>query len=216
MLRGIAAYMRRHHLALLALFVALGGTSVAAGNALLPKNSVGSPQVINGSLQKGDLSARAQAQLRGARGAPGARGAAGPTGPAGPIAGAAGGDLTGTYPNPQIAPNAVGTAEIADFSLANEDVGVLFAQVNADGTVANSSGGVTATRLGLGTYEVDFGRDISSCAFLSTQGEAGVGGAGGAITGVTDRSGNAEAVFATVRTDANALVDRAFQLVVVC
>jgi len=216
MLKGIAAYMRRHHLALLALFVALGGTSVAAGNALLPKNSVGSPQVINGSLQKGDLSARAQAQLRGARGAPGARGAAGPTGPAGPIAGAAGGDLTGTYPNPQIAPSAVGTAEIADFSLANEDVGVLFAQVNADGTVANSSGGVTATRLGLGTYEVDFGRDISSCAFLSTQGEAGVGGAGGAITGVTDRSGNAEAVFATVRTDANALVDRGFQLVVVC
>ena len=34
--------------------------------------------------------------------------------------------------------------------------------------------------------------------------------------GVTDRAGNAEAVFATVRTNANALVDRAFQLLVVC
>jgi hypothetical protein len=33
---------------------------------------------------------------------------------------------------------------------------------------------------------------------------------------VTDRSGNVEAVFATTRTDANALADRAFQLVVVC
>jgi hypothetical protein len=43
-----------------------------------------------------------------------------------------------------------------------------------------------------------------------------VGSAGGAITGATDRSGNGEAVFATTRTDANALADRAFYLVVVC
>lgn len=105
---------------------------------------------------------------------------------------------------------------IVDFSLANEDIGVLFAQVNADGSTATSSGGVTSTRIGPGTYEVDFGRDIHLCAFVSTQGEAGVGGAGGAITGVTDRSLNAEAVFATTRTDANALADRAFQLIVVC
>jgi len=45
MLRGIAAYVRRHHIALLALFVALGGTSLAAGNVLLPKNSVGPKQL---------------------------------------------------------------------------------------------------------------------------------------------------------------------------
>ena len=56
MLRGIAAYLRRHHIALLALFFALGGTAVAASNSLLPKNSVGSKQVINGSLAKADLS----------------------------------------------------------------------------------------------------------------------------------------------------------------
>jgi len=55
MLRGIAAYVRRHHIALLALFFALGGTAVAASNSLLPRNSVGSAQVINGSLQKKDL-----------------------------------------------------------------------------------------------------------------------------------------------------------------
>ena len=105
---------------------------------------------------------------------------------------------------------------VVDFSLSNQDVGVLFAQVNADGTIANSSGSVTGIRLGPGVYEVDFGRNISTCAFVSTQGEAGVGGASGAITGVTDRAGNADAVFATTRTDANVLADRAFQLVVVC
>jgi hypothetical protein len=51
MLRGSASYIRRHHVALLALFVALGGTSVAAGDAILPRNSVGMRQVLDGSLQ---------------------------------------------------------------------------------------------------------------------------------------------------------------------
>jgi len=115
-----------------------------------------------------------------------------------------------------IATNAIDSDEVLDFGLSNEDVGVLFAQVNADGTIANSSGGVTGAHLGTGTYEVDFGRDISSCAYTATQGEAGIGAAGGGIVGVTDRSGNSEAAFVTMRDAANALTDRAFQLVVVC
>jgi hypothetical protein len=87
MLRGIAAYVRRHHIALLALFFALGGTAFAAGGKLLPKNSVGSAQVVNGSLQKADLSGKAVKALKGNRGLKGAQGtpgAAGPQGPAGP------------------------------------------------------------------------------------------------------------------------------------
>ena len=85
MFRGVATYVRRHHVALLALFVALGGTSIAA-TTLVPRNSVGSRQVINGSLQRADLSKHAVRLLRGNRGAPGApglRGAQGPTGAAG-------------------------------------------------------------------------------------------------------------------------------------
>src|SRR5262249_50521774 len=84
MLRGITAYVRRHHIALLALFFALGGTAFAAGNALLPKNSVGSAQVINGSLQKGDLSGGAVRALKGNRGLRGAQGTPGAAGPQGP------------------------------------------------------------------------------------------------------------------------------------
>jgi hypothetical protein len=80
MLRGIAAYVRRHHIALLALFFALGGTAVAAGHALLPKNSVGSAQVINGSLAKADLSGKAVRSLKGNQGPRGIPGAAGPKG----------------------------------------------------------------------------------------------------------------------------------------
>jgi hypothetical protein len=72
--------------ATLALFIALGGVSWAA--VALPKNSVGSRQVRNGSLLAGDFKA---GQLpRGDTGAPGAKGDIGPvgatgeTGPPGP------------------------------------------------------------------------------------------------------------------------------------
>ena len=75
-------------ISLVALFVALGGTSYAAV-ALVPNNSVGSAQVINGSLQKKDLSTKAVAALKGNRGPAGAQGAQGSAGAAGP-AGAAG------------------------------------------------------------------------------------------------------------------------------
>lgn len=89
MIGRIFTYMRRHHVALLALFVALGGTSYAASTALVPKNSVGSAQVINGSLQKGDLSKKAVVALKGNRGPQGLQGLQGATGSAG-AAGAVG------------------------------------------------------------------------------------------------------------------------------
>jgi hypothetical protein len=72
---------------LVALFVALGGTSYAA-IVVAPRNSVNSSSVVNGTLQKVDLSANAVAALKGNRGAPGARGAAG-------AVGAQGGDRAG-------------------------------------------------------------------------------------------------------------------------
>jgi len=85
MLRRIGAYVGRHHLGLLALFVALGGTSYAA-TSLGPRNSVGSAQVVNGSLQSVDLSAKARKALkgrRGLRGVAGQQGVPGATGPSG-------------------------------------------------------------------------------------------------------------------------------------
>ncbi len=78
--------MKRHHLALFALFLALGGTSFAASNALLPRNSVGTAQVINGSLQTIDLRQEALKALKGntgPRGPAGTQGAPGPPGATG-------------------------------------------------------------------------------------------------------------------------------------
>jgi hypothetical protein len=208
--------------ACLALTIALSSAGYAAvvlpansvGTVQLKKNAVTAKKIKKGNVTRGKIAANAVNSAKVADGtllagdvAPGTFVGAGAS---------AGGDLTGPFGNLQLKPDAVTSAEVADFGLSNEDIGVLFAQVNADGTIANSSGSYTSTHIGTGTYEVDFGRDISNCAYVMTQGEAGVGGAAGGITGVTDRVLNANAVFATVRTDANALVDRAFQLVVVC
>ncbi len=74
-----------HAIALLALFISLGGTSYAVTK--LPKNSVASLQVKDGSLTAKDLAsgvfASAAPGPRGPRGADGAAGPAGLVGPAG-------------------------------------------------------------------------------------------------------------------------------------
>lgn len=67
--------------ALLALFVALGGGAYAATS--LPANSVGTKQLKKGAVTLSKISPRAQQALRGHHGPSGATGATGPTGPKG-------------------------------------------------------------------------------------------------------------------------------------
>jgi hypothetical protein len=110
MLATVVSYVRRHHLGMLALFVALSGTAYAA---TLPRNSVGTAQLkrnavtsakvkprtlLGSDFRQGQLPAGPQGPqgpqgargpegppgARGAEGATGARGAEGPVGPRGP------------------------------------------------------------------------------------------------------------------------------------
>jgi len=81
--RGLGRFLRQNTIALLALFLALGGTTYAASTGLIGKNTVGSPQVVNGSLQAKDLSAKARKALKGNRGLRGLRGLQGLQGPKG-------------------------------------------------------------------------------------------------------------------------------------
>ena len=76
-MKKIGKHLRGHAVAYVALFFALGGTSIAAVNAL-PRNSVGSAQIKNGTIQKVDLARRTVSSLRGLRGLRGLQGAAGP------------------------------------------------------------------------------------------------------------------------------------------
>jgi hypothetical protein len=147
MLRKTASYINRHHLALLALFFALGGTSFAAGNALLPRNSVGTKQVINGSLQTNDLSKSARTALKGNRGLRGPAGAQGAQGSTG---------ATGAQ-GVQGAPGQPATK--------------LFVAMDAGGTLTKNSGATVAARASAGVYRVTFNTNITNCVYLATGGQ---------------------------------------------
>jgi hypothetical protein len=94
-------WLRHNILGLVAIFIALSGTAVAT-------------QVAE---ERDSSATKAAKKKRGPRGFPGPQGPQGPPGPPGPATGVAGGDLTGNYPDPQIAAGAVGTSELGDFSI---------------------------------------------------------------------------------------------------
>lgn len=97
----MGTWLRHNILGLVAIFIALSGTAVAT-------------QVAE---ERDSSATKAAKKKRGPRGLPGPQGPQGPPGPPGPATGVAGGDLTGNYPDPQIAAGAVGTSELDDFSI---------------------------------------------------------------------------------------------------
>jgi hypothetical protein len=211
MLRKSASYIARHHVALLALFVALGGTSVAAGNVLLARNSVGTRQVVDGSLQTNDLSSKARSALKGTTGPRGATGAPGATGSTG-AAGAPG--LTGSTgsagaPGAQGAIGPQGPPGAPGRSASN-----LFVALASDGTLLKNSGATVVDRAGVGVYRIQFDADITDCVALATAGQDN-GGLFEDYHLYTSRTATSTVNVAIFGEQDNPL-DRPFSLAVIC
>jgi uncharacterized protein DUF5907 len=107
-------HIRSHVVAYAAVFLSLAVVPALAATTA-PKNSVTSKSIKDGQVKKPDIAKNAVDSARVADNA--LTGAdineSSLTGVGGP----AGGDLTGTFPNPQIAPGTVGTAELEDLSV---------------------------------------------------------------------------------------------------
>ena len=193
MLMSIASYVNRHHLALFALFFALGGTSFAAGNALVARNSVGTKQVIDGSLLTNDLSKTARNALKGNRGP------AGPPGPSGPQ-------------GAQGSPGATGAQGLQ--GVPGQSATKLFVALDAGGTLTKNSGATLATKAGTGVYRISFNTDITNCVYLGSAGQD-AGGVSGDYNLFTSRT-STSTINVEVFDGSNALVDQPFNLAVFC
>jgi hypothetical protein len=143
-------------IALIALFVALGGTSVAA----IAVNSVGKAQIRTGAVGKGEIRANAVGRSELATGAAGK------------------GELaSNSVGASEIRASAIDTDELVDGGIGAADLSadakaalggtVLKAAVNRAGALQGGSAR-TATHVTEGAYQVEFNQDVTSCFYAAT------------------------------------------------
>ena len=91
-----------------------------------------------------------------------------------------------------------------------------WAVVGADGALTRKNGAASVTKLGTGDYEVAFGASVTACAYNATLGSGDTSDPPAGEVGVSQRSGNANAVRVVTRDSAGAATDRPFHLTVNC
>ena len=86
----------------------------------------------------------------------------------------------------------------------------MYAEVSSTGTVVHGSRVISVTHIGTGSYQVDFDRDVSACAYNATAYFYGT------TMEVEPRSGDAHAVFVAASDYNGTGVDTYFYLTVTC
>jgi hypothetical protein len=190
---------------MLALFVALGGTSYAA--ATLPRNSVGKGQIRASAVGKSEAATNSVGRTEVRSSGIGKSELA-----------------TNSVGASEVRANAIDSDEIADGKLEAADIsdaakaainGVKFrSTVTAAGAQTAGNAKTVTKGAGLGNYTVDLGSDVSACQFSAT-----VTGADAGFANVTPDATNKNVVtvntYAIVAGAATA-TDRAFNLIVAC
>lgn len=231
----IKSYLHRHHAGLLALFIALGGTSYAAATVgsqdiqqravqtrHLDRGVVTSAKVRDGSLLAADF--RAGQLPAGASGPQGPAGDRGPQGPPGKDAQINPNSLTGADINEATlgqVPNAATLGGLAsdNFVRSNE---IHWVVVNQNGGVTRQSGGMRVLKVpGVqGDYHVEFPNDqrlIERCAWVAGLGDGVDLGMPPAGEIAANRSGG-DGPFINVytRSSTGSMADKPFHLLILC
>lgn len=157
---SLVTYVRKHHVGLLALFVALGGTAYAAVE--VEKNSIKSKHIGKGQVKRADIAPNAIDSTKiadgklllkdftpgelpaGTQALPGPQGAEGPIGPTGPAGGTGPAGLTRagfSYAGDGITVNSCGEAQLRQIAISVTEPSQLLAmaQSKAATTTADSN-----------------------------------------------------------------------------
>ena len=92
----------------------------------------------------------------------------------------------------------------------------LWAVIRADGSTARGDGNASSTRLGVGTYQVIFRRNVVNCAYMVTIGNPGTGASAPGEVTMGLRAGNSNGIFVTTHNSAGNLADRNFHVFINC
>ena len=166
--------------ALIALFVSLGGSAYAVA-------TIGSDDIINGSIRNRDFK---DGTLRGQEA------------------------KRDGFGGGAIKESTLGLVPSAGAALVAE--GVRHAVISNVGAAVRNRGVTSSAQTGEGQYQVVFDRDVRNCVYAATLGDESAAGAGNGQISVTSAAANVNGVRVVTRNSDGVNENRSFHLIVSC